>query len=224
MFASFSFSQDNSRYDELNKRIEVLTEELENCGSDLKCIQETSNQLQQAIKEVQALQKTDPILTGEITTDFEDRISLEGEVPPEYQRLAELWLKHELAASKDLRLNCETIENTKDAVLDEIVKVYNEKGPLREEWPLPVHDCNKTYVNLKEHGILNEPETYHLDYSLEFTDEAVWTVDYALLIGKEPFNFYENYSYKLGLADSSTRMCRVTSFSGWIMGEINRPF
>ena len=173
IFAPSLFAQDNSRYDELNRRIEVLTEQLENCGRDLKCIQETTNQLQQAIKEVQALQKTDPILTGEITTDFEDRISLEGEVPPEYQRLAELWLKHVLAASKDLRLNCETIENTKDDVLDEIVNVYKKKGSLKEEWPLPIHDCNKTYVNLKERGTLDEPETYHLDYNLEFTDEGI---------------------------------------------------
>ena len=221
MFASSLLPQDNSRYDALNKKIEVLSEQLENCGSDLKCIKETTDQLQQAIEEIQALHKTDPIISGEAIDNIEDVLPIKGEFPPEFQTLAELWLKHELAASKDLRLNCDYIERTKEAVLDEIVKIYKEKGSLKEEWPLPVHDCNKTYVNLKEHGILNEQETYHLDYTLELTDEAIWTVDYALLIGKEPFNFYENYSYKLGLADSSARMCRVTSFSGWIMGDLN---
>ena len=223
LFVSSFFAQDNSRYDELNKRIELLSKQLENCGSDLKCIQETSKKLQQAIKEVQALHKTDPYITGETTNDdfLNEQPSLEGEFPPEYQRLAELWLKHELAASKDLKLNCDNIEKTKEAVLDEIVKVYKEKGSLKEEWPLPVHDCNKTYVNLREHGTLNEPEAYYLNYSLEITDEAVWTVYYALLIGKEPFNFYDNYLYKLGLADSSVRMCKITNFSGWIMGDLN---
>jgi uncharacterized Zn-binding protein involved in type VI secretion len=222
IFASALFPQDNSRYDELNKRIEVLSKQLENCGSDLKCIQETSNKLQQAIQEVQALHKTDPYITGEATDNFANELpSLKGEFPPEFQTLAELWLKHELAATKDLKLNCKNIESTKNAVLDEIEKVYKEKGSLKEEWPLPVHDCNKTYVNLREHGTLNEPETYKLEYSLELTDQAVWTVDYAMLIGKGPSVFYDNHSFRLGLADSSLRRCRVTSFSGWIMGDLN---
>jgi uncharacterized Zn-binding protein involved in type VI secretion len=223
LFLISSFAQDNSKYDELNKRVEVLSKQLENCGSDLKCIQETSKKLQQAIKEVQALHKTDPYITGETTSDdfLNELPSLEGEFPPEFQKLMELWLKHELASTKDLKLNCDNIENTKNAVMDEIAKVYKERGPFKEEWPLPVHDCNKTYVNLMEHGTLNEPETYYLNYSLELTDEAVWTVDYAVLIGKKPFNYYDNYSFRLGLADSSNRKCRVTSFSGWIMGDLN---
>jgi uncharacterized Zn-binding protein involved in type VI secretion len=221
LFFISTFGQDNSRYDELNKRIEVLSKQLENCGSDLKCIQETSKKLQQAIQEVQALHKTDPILTGETTDDFVDQLPLKGEFPPEFQTLAEFWLKHELASTKDLKLNCENIESTKNAVLEEIEKVYKEKGSLKEEWLIPIHDCNKTYVNLKEHGTLNEPETYKLEYSLELTDQAVWIVDYAMLIGKGPSVFYDNYSFRLGLADSSVRRCRVTSFSGWIVDIIN---
>lgn len=182
-----------------------------------------TNKMKQIIKEIQALHKTDPYITGETTNDdfLNELPSLEGEFPPEYQRLVELWLKHALAATKDLKLNCDNIENTKNAVLDEIEKVYKVKGSLKEEWPLPVHDCNRTYVNLREHGTLNEPEAYYLDYSLELTDEAVWTVDYAMLVGKKPFNFQDKYSFRLGLADSSNRKCRVTSFSGWIMGDIN---
>jgi len=166
-----------------------------------------TNKMKQVIKEIQALHKTDPYITGETTSDdfLNELPSLEGEFPPEFQTLVELWLKHELAATKDLKLNCENIESTKNAVLDEIAKVYKKQGALKEEWPLPVHDCNKTYVNLREHGTLNEPEAYYLDYSLELTDEAVWTVDYAMLIGKKPFNFYDNYSFRLGLADSSNR-------------------
>ena len=222
LFFISTFGQENPRYDELNKRVEVLSKQLENCGSDLKCIQETSKKLQQAIKEIQALQKSDPILTGEITNDLADRLPLEGKFPPQYQRLAELWLRHALVASKDLRLNCDNIEKTKEAVLDEVIEIYQRgKGSQGEEWPLPVYDCSKTYVNLREHGTLNEPEAYYLDYNLEFSDEAVWTANYAIILGNEHINVYHDYSYNLGLADSSVRKWRVTSFSGWIMGEIN---
>ena len=180
--------------------------------------------MNQAIKEIQALQKTDPYITGETTNDdFLDKLpSLEGEFPPEFQTLAELWLKHELASTKDLKLNCDNIENTKNAVLDEIEKIYKKgKGLPGEEWPLPLYDCEDTYVNLKEHGTLNEPDVYYLSYNLEFSDEVVWLAYYYVLLGENRFSFHDDLLFGLGLADKQERRAVVTNYSGWIMDYSN---
>ncbi|NNG28009.1 MAG: hypothetical protein HKM87_10815, partial [Ignavibacteriaceae bacterium] len=221
-----SFAQDNSKYDALNKRMEELSKQLDLCGDDIDCVVGVTNQMNQVIKEVQALHKTDPYITGETTSDdfLNELPSLKGEFPPEFQTLTELWLKHELAATKDLRLNCEVIENTKEAVIDEVLKIYKEgKGSLGQEWPLPLYDCMPTYVNLKEHGTLDEPDFYYLTYNLEFSDEAVWAAYYALTLGNEHIGVYEDYSYKLGLSNPSNRKCAITNFSGWIIDDSNDP-
>ncbi len=178
-----------------------------------------AEQLNQLIDELQKEIHDNP---GEIADNIVNTLPNEGKFLPPFEKLGKLWLEHELVSTNDLRLNCETIDKTKEAILDEIEKIYKKgKGLPGEEWPLPLYDCEDTYVNLKEHGTLSEPDVYYLSYDLEFSDEVVWLAYYYVLLGENRFSFHDDLLFRLGLADKQERKAVVTNYSGWIMDYSN---
>ncbi len=172
-------------------------------------------QLNQLIDELQKEIHNNP---GEIADNIVNTLPNESKFLPPFEKLGKLWLEHELVSTTDLKLNCETIDKTKEAILDEIEKIYKKgKGLPGEKWPLPIYDCIETYVNLREHGTVNEPDICYLSYNLEISDKAVWLAYYYLLLGENQFSFHDDLLYRLGLADPHERRSVVTNYSGWIM-------
>jgi len=172
-------------------------------------------QLNQLIDELQKEIHNNP---GEIADNIVNTLPNEGKFLPPFEKLGKLWLEHELVSTTDLKLNCETIDKTKEAIMDEIEKIYKKgKGLPGEKWSLPIYDCIETYVNLREHGTVNEPDICYLSYDLEFSDKAVWLAYYYVLLGENQFSFHDDLLYRLGLADPQERRSVVTNYSGWIM-------
>lgn len=171
------------------------------------------------MEEILSLPKDIPQKQGLTADDIVKTLPTEGKFPPPFENLTMLWTEHALASTNDLKLNCETIDKTKEAIMDEIDKIYKKrKGLTGKEWPIYLYDCEDTYVNLREHGTLNEPNVYQLTYNLEFSDKAVWLAYYALLLGSANIGVQDyDILYRLGVADPKERRFAVTNYSGWIM-------
>jgi len=218
------FAQYPERLEELTQKLEALNKQIEACGSDIGCIQSKTSQLKQLSKEIQSLYKDLNKNPEKLIEGFADNLPKENEFPPPFDKITKTWLKHTMAASTLLRLKCETINNTREEVLDKIDEIFKkEKNLTGSGLLLPLSHCKETTVNLKEHGILNEPGLFYLDYSLQFTDRAVWIAGYYLIVEDRHINVKEKHSYMLGLADPPKRNTAVLSYDGWIMDQSKSP-
>jgi len=201
--------------------MQEISKQIDECD-DTDCIQAKLEQLNQITEELLSIEKEVPKEQEITADDILNSLPNEGKFPPPFENLTKLWTEHELASTHDLKLKCGTIEKTKEAIFDEIEKIYKKgKGLPGKEWPLPLYDCEDTYVNLKEHGTLNEPGVYYLSYNLEFSDEVVWLAYYYMLLAKNRYSFSGDLLYRLGLAYKQQRKSVVTSYSGWIMDYSN---
>jgi uncharacterized Zn-binding protein involved in type VI secretion len=221
---NLSFAQYTERMEELTRKMEEINKQIEGCGSDLGCIQSKMKQIEQLTKEIQSLQKDLQKNPGKIIDDAIDNLPKENEFPPPFDKISKPWLKHTTAASTFMKFNCDVITDTREKTLDKIDEIYKKgKGLTGPAWPLPVFHCEETNVKLRERGVLNEPGQYYLEYEIEFTDKAVWTADYILLIGGKHIGYEDKHSYKLGVSSPPKRNTNVLNFAGWIMDNSKDP-
>jgi len=220
----FIFAQDTEKLDELNRKIEELNKEVEACGSDLKCLKQKLHELDKLIMEFEVIKQQIQFDSGSLTEGLINNLPKESEFPPPFDTITKLWLKHTMAASTIMKFDCNVIKKSREEILDKIEEIYKKKeGLTGPAWPLPLVHCKETNVKLKEHGTLNNPEFYYLDYNLEFTDKAVWTADYILLVGDTLIGYSDKHSYKLGLRRPHKRSSKILHFSGWIMDNSKDP-
>ncbi len=221
---NLSFAQDATKIEELTRKLEEINKQIEGCGTDINCVQSKLKQLEQATKEIRSLRNQIEADPEGAMDELINTLPKENEFPSPFDEISKDWLKHISLVSSTLRLNCEKINKYREDVLHKIDEIYKEgKGLTGPGWPLPLSHCKETTVNLKEHGILNEPGLFYLDYSLQFTDKAVWVARYWLIVGDRHMNAKEKHSYRLGLADPHKRSSAVLSYSGWIMDQSTDP-
>lgn len=224
LLSSHIIAQDSKRIEELTRKLEDLNKQIEGCGSDLGCIQSKMAQIQQLSKEVQSLQKDLNKNPEKLAEGFADKLPKETEFPAPFENITKPWVKHTMAVSTVLKLNCETISNTREEIENLLAEIEKKgEGLTGPGWNLQLAHCKETYVKLTEHGILKKPESYQLEYSLQFIDRAVWIAKYWLILGDKHMKVLEKHSYALGLADQNKRNTKVLSYSGWIMDQRTNP-
>ncbi|MGB5530847.1 MAG: PAAR domain-containing protein [Ignavibacteriaceae bacterium] len=217
-------AQDTKKIEELTRKLEEINKQMEACGSDLGCVQSKISEIEQISKEIQSLQKDIQKDPGKFIEDVTSNLPKENQFPAPFEIITKTWLKHTMAVSAIMRLDCNVINSTREGVLDQINSIYNKgKGLTGPNWPLPLNHCEETNIKLSEHGILNEPDNHYLDYKLEFIDNAVWTVDFILLIGDAQIGYKDKQTYTLGVASPHKRISKVLNFSGWIKDHSKNP-
>lgn len=218
------FAQETTKIEELTRKLEEMNKQIEGCGTDINCLQSKLKQLEQLTKEIESLRnqiEADPVGAMD---ELINTLPKENEFPPPFDKISTTWLRHTMAISTIMKFDCNVITDTREKTLDKIDEIYKKgKGLTGPEWPLPLAHCEETNVKLSEHGIMNEPEAYYLDYKLEFTDKGIWTADYVLLIGDKHIGYEDKQTYKLGVASPHKRTSKILSFSGWIMDHGKNP-
>ena len=218
------FAQYPERIEELTRKLEELNRQLEACGSDMGCFQSKMVQIQQLSKEVQSLQKDLNKNPQKLAEDFAGNLPKENQFPAPFDKISKPWFEHTMAISTVLKLNCETISNTRQEVADWLDEIYKKgKGLNGPGWALPLAKCEETSVKLIEHGIINEPGSMYLDYNLQFVDKVAWIVKYHLIVGNRHMKLHDKLSYSLGLADQNKRQAVVLSYRGWIIDHSKNP-
>ena len=223
LLSSHIIAQDSKRIEELTRKLEDLNKQIEGCGSDLGCIQSKMNQIEQISKEVQSLQKELQKDPGKFIEDATGNLPKQNQFPPPFDKITTLYVKHTVASSTFMKLDCNFINSTREDILDKVDEIYKKgKGLTGPEWALPLVRCKETNVKVKEKGIVSTTE-YHLEYELEFVDKAIWTSDYILLVGDSILGYSDKHSYKLGLSSPKTRSSKVLHFTGWILDYSKDP-
>jgi uncharacterized Zn-binding protein involved in type VI secretion len=221
---NLSLAQYPERIEELTRKLEELNKQLEACGSDMGCFQSKMGQIQQLSKEIQSLQKDLNKNPEKLAEGFASNLPKENEFPPPFDKISKPWFEHTMAASTMLKLNCETITNTRQEVADWLDEIYKkDKGLNGPRWALPLAKCEETTVKLIEHGTINEPDFMYLDYNLQFVDKVAWIVKYNLIVGDRHMKLHDKLSYALGLADQNERHAVVLNYRGWIMDQSKNP-
>jgi uncharacterized Zn-binding protein involved in type VI secretion len=221
--STHSIAQDTKRLEELTRRLEEINKQIEACGSDLGCIHSKMKDIDQITKEIQTLQNDLQKNPDNLFDDAANNLPKENQFPPPFDKVTSLYIKHTMVSSNIMKIDCNAINSSREEILKKINKIYKKGIALTgPSWPLPLVRCKETNVKLKESGIISSTD-YHLEYELEFTDKAIWTSDYILLIGDSTIDYSDKQSYKLGLASPKARSSKVLHFTGWILDYSKDP-
>jgi uncharacterized Zn-binding protein involved in type VI secretion len=223
LLSTHNIAQDTKKIEELTRKLEDLNKQIEACGSDLGCIQSKMNQIEQISKEVQSLQKELQKDPGKFIEDATGNLPKQNQVPPPFDKITTLYLKHHMASSNVMKYDCNVINTTRKDIMNKVNEIYKKGiGLTGPDWPLPLLRCKETNVKVKEKGMVSTTE-YHLEYELEFVDKAIWTSDYILLVGDSVLGYSDKQSYKLGLASPKARSSKIIHFTGWILDHSKDP-
>jgi uncharacterized Zn-binding protein involved in type VI secretion len=220
------YAQYPERIEELTRKLEEAKRQLDACGSDMACFQSRMKQWQQLAKEIQSLQNEINKKPEKLAEDITAKLPKETEFPAPFENISGPWAKHSLLTSTMSYpvYDCKAISDTREEVENLIDEIYKKGVGLDGPgWTLVLAHCKETNVKLTEHGTLKQPESYYLDYKLQFIDRAVWLARYWLLVGDKHMRVLDKHSYTLGLADQNKRNTTVLSHYGWIIDYSKDP-
>jgi uncharacterized Zn-binding protein involved in type VI secretion len=223
---NLSYAQYPERIEELTRKLEVVKKQLDACGSDMNCFQNKMKQLQQLTKEIQSLQNDLKKNPEKLIDDIINNSPKETEFPTPFENITKPWAKHSVLTSTMSYpvYDCKAISDTREEVENRIDEIYKKGvGLTGPGWTLVLSHCKETNVKLTEHGKLKKPDSYSLDYKLQFIDRAVWLARYWLLVGDKQMKVLDKHSYTLGLADQNKRNTKVLSHYGWIIDYSKDP-
>jgi uncharacterized Zn-binding protein involved in type VI secretion len=218
------FGQDEEKLDELNRRIDELNKQIEGCGTDVNCLMQKASELEKLTNEVLALENKMQSDSKSLTDGLINSLPEDSEFPPPFDKITKLWLSHTMASSRLFKLNCETIKKTGEEIIKKIKEIYEDRKDLiGPSWPIPISECKDTYVNIKEHGFLDQPKLYHLEYDLAFSDPSIWVASNYLLVGDKHLTNSDKFTFLLGLAEPHKRFCTILNYRGWILDQSTNP-
>jgi len=150
----FSYSQDYEKMVDITKAMNMVLAELDSCKNDLDCMLIVSKKLEKLTKELEVAQNTktnkqntntpnkntqmgkQPNIPTPPTTGQQPNKSApfntQGKFPPPFESITQLWLEHITAANPKPgeTTDCELINKTREKLLREISKVYNNNDNI----------------------------------------------------------------------------------------------
>jgi len=214
----------------------MVLAELDSCKNDLDCMLIVSKKLEKLTKELEVAQTTKPNKQNTNTPNKNTQMgeqpkvpptsdkqpnksapfNTQGTFPPPFESITQPWLEHITAANPKPgeTTDCELINKTREKLLSEISKVYNNNDNIIPwGYPLTITFCNDAKVVTKELGEINVPHLMSLKYNIRTEEKPSWIATYNI--------YFDEYNYRLSnviyfrLWDAPSSATIINDHSGW---------
>jgi uncharacterized Zn-binding protein involved in type VI secretion len=219
-----SHSQDNAKLHELVNKLNKIVKEIENCGSNLDCIDRKSKEMEKIAKQMEEAQKKTPKEQDAKLFNSNINIGEQSQLPPPFNAITDLWLEHMIASTPypGKPVDCEKINKTRKELVDWISLIYEKEKHIKSiKFPFNISYCNEASVITKEEGKIDVPYGMLLEYKKHTEETSNWIVTYEIFLDKEYFRFGEKLNYRLSEASSVNTL--VDKCSGWILDQSVEP-